>query len=289
MLPPPGLPPLEGRALGLEEEIRVALQAALAASGILQAHFRDLPPSEAKVDGELVSAADRDADRLIRATLGRSFPDDALLTEETPDDGHRLETRRVWIVDPLDGTRDFLEGSSEFAVHIALVEDGRPLLGLVHRPSSGRTWLGVPGGGAWVGDGSVDAWTTIRVAEPLTPWRIALTRRMLGPAVEALLRRLPSHVLVRSGSSGLKGAMVGDGRCELYAGMTSRMKEWDLCAPHAVVEAAGGRAVDLRGEPLSYNRPDVRARRGFLATTPALLHRLMPILDALPDDIPWLR
>ncbi|MAG32755.1 MAG: hypothetical protein CL908_17885 [Deltaproteobacteria bacterium] len=261
----------------LASEAATAVAASEEAGVLLRRHFADLPPPEEKVGGEPVSIADRESDDLIRARLLGVFPADALLTEEAPDDGARANKDRVWIVDPLDGTRDFLAGVPEFAVHVGLAREGAPVLGVVHCPPTARTWLGVPGRGAWARDGGGE-WSPIRVHEPADPLRIAVTRRGLGSRTRQLRTLLPAHVLVRSGSAGLKAALVADGGCDVYPAVTRVMKEWDLCAPHAVVAAAGGVCTDLGGGSITYNAPDVRASRGFLVTTPALLERLRPIL-----------
>lgn len=268
-------------ALGpLTPEATIAVRASEEAGTLLRRHFAEGPDPEEKSGGELVSVADREADTLLRARLAEAFPADALLTEETPDDGTRRDQDRVWIVDPLDGTRDFLGGTPDFAVHVGLARGGSPVVGVVHCPPSGRTWLGVPGHGAWARDGG-GAWSPIRVVPPDAPLRVAVTRRPLGPRTRELRELLPEHVLVRSGSAGLKAALVADGSCDVYPAVTRRMKEWDLCAPHAVVQAAGGVCTDLAGNPLTYNAADVRASRGFLVTTPTLLTRLRPVLAEL--------
>ena len=263
----------------LGEETRLALQAAADAGEALLGYWRGDDIREEKADGEPVSIADRAADGIIRGALQEAYPADGILSEEHPDDGARLERRRVWIIDPLDGTRDYLDGTPEFAVHIALAVDGAPALGVVHAPALERTWLGLPGHGAWARNEGAP-WAGISVTGLADPIRVAVTRRPLGRRTAVFRSHLPPHVLVRSGGCGLKAARVAQGSCDLYAAVTRRMKEWDLCAAHAVAEAAGAVCTDLGGAPLVYNAPDVVARGGFLVASREAQQALRPAIDA---------
>jgi len=269
-------------------EAACAVRIAAETAELLRRYAAALPAAETKEEGELVSVADREADVLIRSRIEEAFPGDGLLTEEGLDDGRRLEASRVWVVDPLDGTRDFLAGSDEFSVHVALTVDGAPVVGVVAAPMSRRTWLGMPGTGAWVREDGMDEWSAVRPRPPEDPLRVAVTRRELDANGLALVRSLPSGVLHRSGSAGLKAVMVADGSCDLYPAVTRRMGEWDLCAPHAVAAGAGCSCTDLVGDPLVYNRPDVRARRGFMVATPGLLPRIRPMLVRWAEHAGWL-
>lgn len=276
MTPPDDIP--------LALESRVALACAEDAGAVLLRYWRREGIREAKAGGEPVSIADREADVLIRAALEEAFPNDGLLSEEHADDGTRRDHRRVWIIDPLDGTRDFLDETPEFAVHVALAVDGRPALGVIHAPALERTWFGIPGSGAWARDGD-DPWQAISVAPLEDPVRLAVTRRKIGTRTRMLLGHLPAHILTPRGGCGLKAALVAEGTCDVYAGVTRQMKEWDLCAAHAVAEAAGAVCTDLDGRALSYNADDVVARGGFLVASPDAANRLRAHFEAAAADL----
>jgi 3'(2'), 5'-bisphosphate nucleotidase len=170
------------------------------------------------------------------------------------------ETRRhwpsFWLVDPLDGTREFIKRNGEFTVNIALVLGHVPFLGVVHAPVLDRDYYGVAGTGAFRADGG-GAGRPIRVRAPVqTPVRVAGSRSHRGSSLDALLARMGEHTLVAMGSS-LKFCLVAEGEADFYPrlGPTS---EWDTAAAQAVVEAAGGAVVDLAGLPLRYNtRPEI--------------------------------
>ena len=276
-----------GDNLSLGEEMRVALAASISAGAILMG-FLDRVKSEQKADGEMVSEADRAADSHLRSALSTAFPRDGLLSEETPDDGDRFHRERVWIIDPLDGTREYLTGIDEWAIHVGLVEKGEPILGIVHRPSRGETWVGIPGVGAWVRRELKGSFTPL-VARPRNGLiRVILSHRDLGQVGNAWLARLPVHEQVRCGGSGLKAVLVAEGAAHVYGALTPKMKEWDTCAPHAVVVGAGGLCTDLALRPLRYNRKNLFADQGFLVVSPGEVAELRDALASAATQVPWL-
>ncbi|MCB1791894.1 MAG: 3'(2'),5'-bisphosphate nucleotidase CysQ [Gammaproteobacteria bacterium] len=208
---------------------------------------------EFKDDRSPLTAADLAAHRVIAQGLGNLDPDVPILSEEGAD--IPFETRRnwhrYWLVDPLDGTREFVKRNGEFTVNIALVEHGQAVLGVVHVPVTGVSYVGVLGEGAWkiVGDGD---WMPIAVrGRRATPTQVAGSRSHAGDSLARFLSRLGPHEIVSMGSS-LKLCLVAEGRADVYPrlGPTS---EWDTAAAQAVVEAAGGRVTDTELHPLRYN------------------------------------
>ena len=213
---------------------------------------------ETKADQSPLTAADRAANDVIVAGLARLAPAIPVWSEESA--AVDWETRRhwpsFWLVDPLDGTREFIKRNGEFTVNIALVLGHVPFLGVVHAPVLDRDYYGVAGTGAFRADGG-GAGRPIRVRAPVqTPVRVAGSRSHRGSSLDALLARMGEHTLVAMGSS-LKFCLVAEGEADFYPrlGPTS---EWDTAAAQAVVEAAGGAVVDLAGLPLRYNtRPEI--------------------------------
>jgi 3'(2'), 5'-bisphosphate nucleotidase len=249
----------------LARELDVALHLAHEAGDAILAHYQTGLPVDRKAGNEPVTAADHAADRIISEGIRAAFPDDGILTEESDDDRSRLEKERVWIVDPLDGTTEFITETGEFAVQIALAIRGQPALGVVYQPAKGRLFRAVRGGGAFqVCDGQT---TRLAVSSESDPARMCLvaSRSHYSDLIEAARQALGIAAVNQVGSVGLKVGMVARAECDLYLA-TTISKEWDLCAPHAVLLEAGGVLTTLCGEPLVYNKSDVTECNGLIAS-----------------------
>ena len=242
----------------------------------------------AKGDASPVTAADLAAHRIIVDALRRLTPDVPVLSEEAADVawGTREVWRRFWLVDPLDGTREFLSGNGEYTVNIALVEGHAPLLGVVLAPASGLEYSGITGVGAWRARGEGARPEPIRTAGRMAsadagdarhaPLRVVGSRSHRGDSLDALLARVGPHEFVPMGSS-LKFCVLAEGGADVYPrlGPTS---EWDTAAGHAVLFGAGGRVLQLDGSPLEYNRKPDLLNPDFVACG-----------DALSDWAGWVR
>jgi 3'(2'), 5'-bisphosphate nucleotidase len=251
-----------------DREIGVAQAAARQAAAIISRYYAAAAatPFTAKDDGSPVTAADLEANAAITAALRAGFPDDALLTEEVPDDGSRLGRSRVWIVDPLDGTKDFLARTGDFTVNIGLVQDGQPVVAVVHQPGHDLLYWAAAGRGAHcLRDGTSMRLRTSLVAE-LGEVRVGVSRHNAPPA---LLDGLAAHGLagrvVRLGASS-KYLALARGELDALITLTTGEKEWDTCAPELIVREAGGEVTDGDGRPLGYNQPDLGRRRGIVAS-----------------------
>ncbi|SEE13620.1 3'(2'),5'-bisphosphate nucleotidase [Rhizobiales bacterium GAS191] len=247
------------------------------------------PEAQLKADGSPVTDADMRAETLIRARLGASLPDIPIIGEEG---GASCATAAALdaliLVDPLDGTRDFLAGSHEFTVNIAFIEHGRAVVGVVHAPALGRLFAGHVGGGACeiaVGpDGAFDALAqrrpiSVRPVEGKGP--IALeSRSHREPATEALLASLRPAGRRCVGSS-LKFALIAAGEADLYARGVS-LNGWDIAAGDAVLTAAGGAVLSLQDEPIRYGGATPKAPPFIAIGDPGLraLIRRQHIADA---------
>ena len=211
-----------------------------------------------KDDDSPLTRADLASHRVIEDGLTELTPDIPLLSEEGAGRPYeqRRDWRRFWLIDPLDGTKEFIRRNGEFTVNIALIEGGEPVLGVVHVPVRGLTFTGASGLGAWCGGDDDEERRTIRASgtggDQLL---VAASRSHPGPHLAAFLGRLPSHELISMGSS-LKLCLVAEGRADLYPRLGPTM-EWDTAAAHAVVNAAGGRVHDFDGDPLRYNKEDL--------------------------------
>jgi 3'(2'), 5'-bisphosphate nucleotidase len=218
-----------------------------------------------KDDRSPLTAADLASHHCIVAGLERLAPEVPILSEESAEDVPavvRREWRTLWLVDPLDGTREFIKRNGEFTVNIALIEDGLPVFGVVQQPTTGALWWGARGRGAFKRDGDVDAPMHVR-APAAAPWRVAASRSHRDERTEAFMARMGEVEPVGVGSS-LKFCMLAEGAMDVYPrfGPTS---EWDTAAAQCVLEAAGGAVLDPRGRPLAYNQRDTILNGDFIA------------------------
>ncbi|MCZ0752845.1 3'(2'),5'-bisphosphate nucleotidase CysQ [Aeromonas enteropelogenes] len=217
---------------------------------------------EYKSDESPLTAADKGAHEVIVRALARLTPDIPVLSEESGPQvmAERLGWRRYWLVDPLDGTKEFVSRNGEFTVNIALIEEGAPRWGLVYAPVLDKLWYGGKGLGAWcIADGRCEAIQT-RPHREGSPWRVVGSRNHLSRETLDYLARFGDMErgeieLVSMGSS-LKFCIIAEGGAELYPRLAPTC-EWDTGAAQAVLEGAGGSVTRLDGEPLVYNKPDI--------------------------------
>ena len=252
--------------MSLTRDLELAETIALEASEILMRYFRGDYSVDTKADEEPVTEADRAANEHIVARLQEFFPDDGILAEESADPAAIVGKQRVWMVDPMDGTKEFTKYLTEFAVMIGLVVEGTPVLGVVAQPAEEILYRGIVGEGAErVKPSGVDTMrvgTTTELAE-LT---LICSRSHLPEIVERMKHELGISRMVQSGSVGLKIGKIGTGVCDLYLQPASGTKLWDACAPEAILHAAGGRLTDFDGRPIDYDPSDIINRRGLLGS-----------------------
>jgi 3'(2'), 5'-bisphosphate nucleotidase len=237
-----------------------------AGHAVLEVYGTDFQ-ARTKADASPLTEADLAAHRLILSELTRLTPAVPILSEESVGEssaGQRAAWTRYWLVDPLDGTREFVARNGEFTVNIALIDAHRPVLGVVHVPVSDTTYSGIPGVGAWreANERPPAPIGARRNARPRL--RIVGSRSHASPHLGTALQRLGPHELIRAGSS-LKLCLIADGSVDLYPrlGPTS---EWDIAAGQAIVEAAGGQVVELAsGQPLRYNTRPTLQNPPFMA------------------------
>lgn len=219
----------------------------------------------AKADDSPLTKADLAADRVIQqglTDLGLGWP---ILTEESAqiDYEDRKNWQRFWLVDPLDGTKEFVKRNGEFTVNIALIENGVPILGVVYAPALDVCYYGMRGTGAFVQRGKSPA-QIIAVKTPSAGevLKVVASRSHSDARTEALLGKLGGHECISMGSS-LKLCLVAEGAAHFYPRLGPTM-EWDTAAAHAVVSAAGGVVRDREGKELSYNKPDLHNPEFFV-------------------------
>ena len=262
--------------MDLSRELDVAIDLGRHAGGVLLEFYESPTRVEWKDASEPVTAADRAANALIVEGLTYSFPDDGLLAEETPDTSGRLRHDRLWVVDPMDGTKEFIKRNGEFSVMIGLAIDGRASLGVVYQPTRDLLYYGVPGEGAYLVDAG-GAPKRLSVSEHVDPAHmcVAVSRSHRSSRIDAVRAALGIEREMQSGSVGLKVGLICERRCDLYIHPSPQTKQWDTCAPEAILAAAGGRMTDLAGNEFVYNRADLYNRFGILATNGRAHERIL--------------
>jgi 3'(2'), 5'-bisphosphate nucleotidase len=209
----------------------------------------------AKDDNSPLTAADLAAHHAIAAGLRQLTPDVPILSEEsvTVPFAERSQWRRYWLVDPLDGTKEFVQRNGQFTVNIALIEDHKPVLGVVQVPVTGLCYFAARGHGAFRQEpGQPPRPIRVKPLRPGEPVRVVGSRSHGGPGLQKFVARLGAHELVTIGSS-LKFCQVAEGAADVYPRM-GPTSEWDTAAAQCVVEAAGGQVVSAEtGAPLRYN------------------------------------
>ncbi len=249
--------------------LEVLRQIALEAAAIINEVYAQPFDVDYKAPRDPVTEADRRANELICLRLAAAFPGVPVVAEESDPSafaGYRDATR-VFFVDPLDGTREFVKKNGEFVVMIGLLDAGRPLCGLVHAPATGRSWLGQVAQGAQVVDEhGARRPLGVSATASLAEARVLSTRSHRSPALEAALAALGCRQLDALGSAGLKCAEVAAGTADAYVAPARAGSRWDVCAGEAIIHAAGGKFTDAFGEPIDYLSESLVNERGIVAS-----------------------
>ncbi|MDO1529124.1 3'(2'),5'-bisphosphate nucleotidase CysQ [Fulvimonas sp. R45] len=236
---------------------------------------------ELKDDRSPLTAADLAAQQVIAAGLAQLDPALPLVSEEASQLPweQRRQWPRYWLVDPLDGTREFVKRNGEFTVNIALVEDGRPVLGVVLAPVTGELFAAAQGDGAWWQAEEGGDWERISTRALAQPPRVAGSRSHGGAQEDTLRRLLGDDYALQPLGSSLKFCLLARGGADVYLrrGPTS---EWDTAAAQCVLEQAGGAVLDLHGRPLRYNRGESLLNPEFIAVGDAGLDWPARLRDA---------
>jgi len=243
----------------------IAAIARQAGDAILAVYATDFDV-ETKADDSPVTKADMAAHEVIVKGLAELTPGLPILSEEAADIAwqDRRRWQSYWLVDPLDGTREFIKRNGEFTVNIALINDGLPTVGVVYVPVQKRSYLGCAGVGAFRQEDGADPEPIHSRRPPANPPRLIASRSHGSDQVEKMMEKIGPCERVAAGSS-LKFCRVAEGAADLYPrfGPTS---EWDTAAAQAVLEAAGGSVTDLKGRPFRYNQKKDLLNGSFLAS-----------------------
>ncbi|MBT8077886.1 MAG: 3'(2'),5'-bisphosphate nucleotidase CysQ [Gammaproteobacteria bacterium] len=238
-----------------------------AGDAILEVYASDFDV-QAKDDDSPLTQADLASHRIIASGLQKLTPELPIISEESglPPFKERRQWNTYWLIDPLDGTKEFVNKNGEFTVNIALIKAGRPVFGIVHVPVLGKTYVGCEGHGAELRERDGPPQPLQVAVESSMPVRVVGSRSHRGSSLDAFLEHLDDYEMLPMGSS-LKFCRVAEGAADVYPrlGPTS---EWDTAAAQAVVEQAGGLVVELDGRPLAYNQKDDILNPHFLVIGP---------------------
>jgi 3'(2'), 5'-bisphosphate nucleotidase len=273
--------------LTFDRELEVATELARAAGAILLRHYHSPFLVEQKVNAlkelEEVTAADREANELIVRRLAVEFPDDGILAEESADTERRLEKTRVWMIDPMDGTKNFIKRDGDFAVQIGLAVEGESVAGVVYQPVRDVLYRAARETGSWIEAPGKNA-TRMSVSGVVAPHEMVLasSRSHRSPRMERVVSSFGFKDEVRRGSVGVKIGLITEQQADLYLHLSPSTKQWDTCAPEIILTEAGGLLTDLFGQPLRYNGVRVDNRNGIVATNGAahemVIENLAPLL-----------
>tara|TARA_Y100001934_G_C12321143_1_gene760109 strand:- start:34 stop:861 length:828 start_codon:yes stop_codon:yes gene_type:complete len=274
--------------MSLEKELDIACKLAREAGQVLLKYYQsDFEVSyKDKAQSDPVTVADEEANELIVNAIKAAMPDDAILAEESADDTERHNKRRVWCIDPMDGTREFVQGNGQFSVMIGLAIDGEARLGVVFEPTTDTLISGIPGE-AWIErDGERKKVSVTREDQPANA-TLMVSRSHPSKNVQRFAESLKIDKTMPMGSVGLKVLRVAEAVADVYLTTSNQTKEWDACAPEAIIRAAGGLMTDLFGEPLRYNKRDVAMTKGLLASNGPLHDASLRALEPILKDKGW--
>jgi 3'(2'), 5'-bisphosphate nucleotidase len=249
-------------------EAVLAVEAITSASKAVLEIYGEEFTSDLKDDDSPITKADLQSNEIIKKVLSTTgLP---ILSEEDKDDKSRINYEKIWIVDPLDGTSDFVNKTGEFTVMIGLVKHKRPILGLISRPTTNTLFLAQSGRGAYKFENN--SWQKLSVSKTsdIRKCRAVGSRFHLSEGEKRFFRELGVLSFESRGSS-LKVAEISMGLADLYLTSSNKIKHWDTCASHCLVTEAGGKMTDMLGNEISYNTEQINHENGLLVTN-GLVH-----------------
>lgn len=249
-----------------------------AAEAVMSVYATDFSVRD-KDDASPVTEADERAEAVILAGLAALAPDVPVVAEEAVAAGRVPTTgERFWLVDPLDGTKEFIKHNGEFAVHVGLAVSGEARAGVVYRPVGARLYAGAVGEGCHLEEGGTRR--ELRLPnDPPDTLRLITSRSHRSRKLVTICEELGIEQVTHMGSVGLKCGMLAEGRADLYVHASKVSSRWDSCAPEAVVRAAGGVFTDMAGVRYRYDGSELENVRGIVACSAAVLARVLPVVE----------
>ena len=255
----------------MNQILLTATTAAHEAGNIIHSFYHSEYEVKMKGKGNPVTEADIAADDKLKEILTREYPEYGWLSEETKDTPDRLTKNRVWVVDPLDGTKEFVEGIPNFVVSIGLVENGTPILGVIHNPINKDTYTATLGGGIFFnGKQSTISDKTDFTEISMLNSRSETRQGLWEPYIPHFKKLIPI------GSIALKLAMVAANQTDMVASLKPK-NEWDICAGHCLINEAGGTLLTVEGKEISYNNPKTLITPGLVAGNESVVNSFIKL------------
>lgn len=253
----------------MNKELKSVVDAAKEAGSIIMKYYKSKYEIRDKSYHNPVTTADHAADTYLRNTLTKAYPEYGWLSEETVDSKDRLSKNRTWIVDPLDGTKEFIEGVPHFVVSIALVENGEPVIGVLYNPASDELFSAVGGKGAFLNDGRLHCSTEKDFKNMIILNSRSETRNGLWSSYSTDFKEQRAI-----GSVAYKLGLTSAAKADIFASLRPK-NEWDICAGHCILREAGGEMVTLDGKPINYNNEKTLIIPGLIASNVEILEDLV--------------
>ena len=258
----------------MKKELSTAIDAVREAGRITLKLLGDKERSSQKTNGDIISQADISVNRLLKTRLKGAFPDYGWLSEETADSNERLSKQRVWIIDPIDGTREFVEGIPEYAICIALVDNGIPVVGVQFNPARDQLFAAIRNGGTFLNGKRVFCTECKYLSNAsVAVSRSEYDRREIEPFRSFMGEILPI------GSVAYKLALVASGDYDINFSVQPK-NEWDVCAGDLLIREAGGCMLNLNGNVRSYNQKNTLIEKGLVAGNSKLVSETLLMLKA---------
>jgi 3'(2'), 5'-bisphosphate nucleotidase len=269
---------------GFTRELDEAARLARAAGAILMRIYATDFAVAYKGHDDPVTDADKRANEFLVTGLRKAFPEDGVVAEENADNSDALKNGRVWYVDPLDGTHEFIAKNGEFSVMIGLAVNGQARVGAVYRPVGDVLFGGIADRNAWVEEQGKRRPLRVAARAELPSLRLVMSRSHRHPLTDAIRERLGAGQEMILGSVGLKAGLIATQQADLYLDLSGFTKAWDSCGPEAILRGAGGRLTDLAGKPLRYGGEELRNRRGLAASNGACHDSVIAAIAPLARD-----
>ena len=273
----------EIESFNLDSLLEYALDAARSAGEEVMKIYHESYDIYTKKDESPVTKADLLANSIINDILSKTnFP---ILSEESEDDESRLESNCVWVVDPIDGTKGFINKDGDFAIQIGLVVDEEPVIGVVYLPVFDKMYYAIKGRGAYLLDGKGEDSKKrlyVKYEDSLEDSVIFVSKNHYSEEMKELIEDLKVKEVHHVGGVGVKLGLISEGKSVMDFKLTSQCSEWDLCGPQCILEEAGGYVYDVYGNPIHYNKRVPRISSGYVATSftkkTELLQHLSPFI-----------
>jgi len=243
----------------VDNDLKLAINASLKAGEIIMQYYCDDYEIKEKGYHNPVTTADNEADSYLKSTLMSARPQYGWLSEETVDSKNRLNKEKVWIVDPLDGTKEFIEGVPQFVVSIALVEKGIPIIGVLHNPVTKETFHAAKGEGAYLNQGQYRCSIKDSTRDMVILNSRSETRRGLWEPYKKHFKELRPI-----GSVAYKMGLTAIGKADIFATLRPK-NEWDICAGTCLINEAGGKVINLNGKDITFNNQKTLIEPGLIA------------------------